>query len=83
MFSLICVFRYILDKLSLQAGLETQSQLASKLEEASARVKSLESELEELKHKDGTEEVSQEPVEDTPPPPVEETEVSVKQEPAE
>ncbi|CAH1988244.1 unnamed protein product [Acanthoscelides obtectus] len=41
--------QYILDKLSIQAGLETQKQLLSKLEEANNHVKALEEELEQLR----------------------------------
>lgn len=51
LFSLICDDRYILDKLSLQAGLETQVQLTSKLEDANNKIKTLETELEEIKSK--------------------------------
>nr|CAH7751163.1 unnamed protein product [Callosobruchus chinensis] len=40
--------QYILDKLSIQAGLETQKQLLSKLEEANNQIKTLEEALEEL-----------------------------------
>ncbi|CAG9837375.1 unnamed protein product [Diabrotica balteata] len=40
---------YIIDKLSLQAGLETHKTLTSKLEEATARCKVLEEELESLR----------------------------------
>lgn len=69
-FSLIHFARYILDKLSLQAGLETQTQLTNKLEEANNKIKSLETELEELKSKEDKGEDP--PVEDNAPP-VEET----------
>nr|CAI5842511.1 unnamed protein product [Callosobruchus analis] len=41
--------QYILDKLSIQAGLETQKQLLSKLEEANNQIKALEEELEQLR----------------------------------
>ncbi|XP_023019586.1 c-Myc-binding protein homolog [Leptinotarsa decemlineata] len=41
--------QYIIDKLSIQAGLDTQKQLISKLENANNQVKSLEEQLEQLK----------------------------------
>lgn len=44
--------RYILDKLAIQAGLETQKQLMAKIDEANARIQTLEEELEQLKAKD-------------------------------
>lgn len=69
-FSLIHIFRYILDKLSLQAGLETQTQLTTKLEEANTKIKSLETELEELKNKEVK---GEEPPAEDVAPPVEET----------
>lgn len=56
--------RYILDKLSIQAGLETQKQLSTKLEDANNRIKSLEDEIEQLKattQKPPEEEVKEEP----------------------
>ncbi|CAH1173678.1 unnamed protein product [Phaedon cochleariae] len=40
---------YILDKLSIQAGQETQKQLIARLDEANLHIKSLEEELEKLK----------------------------------
>ncbi|KAG5879676.1 hypothetical protein JTB14_021479 [Gonioctena quinquepunctata] len=41
--------QYIIDKLSIQAGLDTQKQLSAKLEDANNRVKSLEEQLENLR----------------------------------
>lgn len=64
-FSLISADRYILDKLSVQAGLETQSVLTGKLEEANNRIKSLENELQELKTKPDVGE--EQPPEEVPP----------------
>lgn len=59
----------MLDKMSLQAGLETQTQLTSKLEEANNKIKSLEAELEGLKNKD----IVPEEQADEEAPPVEES----------
>ncbi|KAJ8927830.1 hypothetical protein NQ314_019713 [Rhamnusium bicolor] len=66
---------FILDKLSIQAGLETNKQLTDKLEEANNRIKELEDDVEQLRNaqqevaqSDVKEEPGDAPPEDQPPP---------------